>query len=196
MQQAEGREPPEPHHFDHGYLRELAGSTDHDPDRLNRAATFMELVGDVTGKSVLDLGGGTTLWPNMVKTSQYDLVDYSQPACDLVFQRLLAAKGTHFGVHCCDAAVWLRLNRWEYDVTLCFGLLGYLPPSFAEDLFRLAPSKVLCVSEAKGQGYLQYETRITAYITHDIMELARKNGWHLVKEMVNPDHMYLRFEKE
>lgn len=188
---------PEP--FDHGYDMEARGLHT-DPDRSNRAALFLELIGDPTGQRILDIGGGTTMLGLMDDAEFYMVVDFSETACGIVNGYSIARKTRsdvrpHTAI-CSDVSKFLSTNHYPpFDIACCFGLLEYLPVHVTQNLFRLAPSKVLCIATGVGEGYLKYETRITAYCHQDIKDLAETYDWTLAKWIHNPDHVQMRFEK-
>lgn len=188
MWTAEGREQCGPEPFDHGYRRERLGECI-EPKREENADQLMKLVGDPRGLRVLDLGGGLTLVDRMHSAASYTVVDFSPACCELARRRP--------NVTACenDAAEWLNLNRERFDVTVAFALLAYLPFSFAELLFEVAPSPILCVAEARGQGYLQYDTRITAFCEQDFLDLAKRHGWSITRDFRHTDHIHMRFER-
>ncbi len=180
----------DPEGFDAIWRKELEGQRI-DPDRENRAAMLLgSLIGSAEGLSVLDLGGGATLSGRLPGVKRYVVVDCSLAACTVAVNQCPTCEAV-----CADACEYLRTNTERFDMTLCFGTLTYLPSHALDLLMDRCPSPILCVAEAKGEGYLQYPGRLTGFCDEDFKRAARKFGWKVTKALPNTDHIYMRMER-
>lgn len=193
---AKDREPPTPEHFDEHYLNAEGAHLVLTPDVQTRLDEVLEIVGDVSGKRILDLGGGALLCRSCKESSWYTLVDMSKEGCRIASQIL---PKTHF--LCMDVLDFLMNNRrtgrfmWEYDVTVAIGLVEYLQPIGMDTLFRLCPSSVLAFTTAVKEAYLKYEARVTVPTREEVAAVAEKYGWRVTKELPRPDHVWARYER-
>ena len=140
-----------------------------DKPKGNHYHDIIQLTGVIGSKRVLDLGGGTLMVEiHEFSEGQYTLVDFSIEACSQaaeLFRRHWKRRGfdTSLDYYCLDAIQWLKNNERRFDITLCFGLLEYLPATALADLCALCPSDVLCLGVSAAESYLQYPGRITIY---------------------------------
>src|SRR5262249_40024739 len=137
-----------------------------------------------------------TLIKEMKRARTYLLIDFSKPACDLVDRYAKELEFTAY-VETMDVLEWLDRGWFggHFDLACCFNLLEYLPLSDLETVLTKVPSDVLCLEVSVGEGYLRYDTRITAFARGEVEHYGRKHGWHVTKNLTTPDHTIVRLER-
>ncbi len=194
---------PEAGHFDQHYLNSENAQVDLQPNVQERLDELMAMVGEVQGKRVLDLGGGALIGRVCQNAEKYTLVEYSKEAIRIAQK---VAPWTDGRLE--DVERFLLKNvlasddgrptvlAEEFDVTVCVGMVDYLPSHGLDLIFRLAPSPVLAFTNAVKEGYLKYEARITIPTREEVMETADKRRWKITRELKKSDHVWARFERK
>lgn len=160
-------------------------------DRLNEA---LYLLGDVKGKTVLDLGGGPLLGRSLFSRGAKEvlLVDVSEEAVSI-------AKSLAPQIDWLVADVMEFLTAYPYhscDIAVAMGLLHYLPPEKGLNAVLQVQANELLINEPVKEGYLhQYEARVVIYERSDILNSARMFGWEMVEELKRPEHLFAKFRR-
>ena len=162
-----------------------------DAGMQRRINTALELVGNVTGKTILDLGGGPLLGRGLFArgASRVVLVDISRAACDIAISLCPAVE-----TRVCDALTYLNVAH-RFDVTLTLGLLMYCGPNGLDVLFSKAPSDLLVINDSAAEGYLEYKTRVTVYSHEDISNACVRYGWSKVLDLGSREHHFASFRR-
>lgn len=189
------RTSPPPAYWDEVYLDE---SKWRDPDAgtRERCSQAMQLLGDVKGKTFLDLGGGPLLGKAVLDAGArwFTVVD-----CSKIGLKLAHDIEPRIEYICDDVIAYLWReqidSRGRYDVVICMGLATYLPPGSLQTICRLAPGRELILNEAVAEGYLEYTTRVTVYSREDIHHATEDNGWHKIAEHKSQEHIFAKYKR-
>lgn len=182
-------------YWDKTYREDVTGKwVTPDGGTLERRDQALYLLGDVKGKTVLDLGGGPLLGRELFArgAKQVLLVDISEEAVEIA--RNLA-----------PPLDWLVMDIMEFltvypyqpaDVAVAMGLLDYLPPEKGLNAVLQVQAQELLINAAVMEGYLyQYEARVVIYERRDILNSARMFGWEMVDEIKMREHLFAKFRR-
>lgn len=150
------------------------------------------MIGDVSGKSVLDLGGGPLLGKALIEggASRVLLVDISSIACQIA--KHIAPNVDTIVL---DAISFLESNKEQFDITIAMGLLEYLPSSALASLLRYTPSPELVINMDACEGYMLYETRTCVYSHKDVTKALAEYSWEVVKQYNLTEHTFGKYRR-
>lgn len=191
------RTSPPPSYWDEVYLDESKWRNP-DAGTRERCAQAMQLLGDVKGKTFLDLGGGPLLGKALfAKGARWvTVVD-----CSKVGASLAHDIEPRIEYICDDAISVLRREQFDtmgllaVDATICMGLVCYMPAGSLQLICRLAPGKELILNLPVVEGYLEYTTRVTVYSREDVHHATEDNGWRKVSEHKSQEHVFAKYKK-
>lgn len=190
------RKSPSPEYWDEVYLDESKWRA---PDKgtRQRCAEAIQLLGDVKGKTFLDLGGGPLLSKALLdKGAQWvTVVDCSEVGMKLAKE---IEPRIHYSV--CDAITYLLMEKYDpapapFDVTICMGLVCYMPPGSLQKICRWAPGTELVLNLPIAEGYLEYGTRVTVYSREDVHNATEDGGWCKVAEHKSKEHVFAKYKR-
>lgn len=190
------RTSPPPAYWDEVYLDESKWC-DPDAGTRERCAQAMQLIGDPKGKTFLDLGGGPLLGKALYDAGArwVTVVD-----CSKVGLKLAKEIEPRIDYVVADVMTYLYLEKYDptgtpFDVTICMGLVCYLPPDSLQRICRYAPGKELLLNLPIAEGYLEYETRVTVYSREDVHRATEDHGWRKVQEHKSKEHVFAKYKK-
>lgn len=159
---------------------------------LDRREHTLQLIGDVRGKSVLDLGGGPLLGQRLFElgAARVFLIDISSIACDKAKQLC-----DQIETRVADALEYLRYGRVEkFDVVTAIGVLSYTQPEALDLLFARCTGKIVILSAAC-EGYLQYTNRITIHTHDDMKRVCKQYGWVVDTDASSAEHIFASYRR-
>lgn len=190
------RTSPPPAYWDEVYLDESKWRNP-DAGTRERCAQAMQLIGDPKGKTFVDLGGGPLLGKALLdKGAQwFTVVD-----CSKVGLSLAHSIEPRIEYICDDVISYLQRERFdphgrEHDVTICMGLVCYMPAGSLQTICRFAPGKEMILNLPIAEGYLEYETRVTVYSREDVHRATEDHGWRKVQEHKSKEHVFAKYKK-